>query len=127
MKKRKFRIGIIKEAFGEGLDPIVGKTVMAAVDELKKLGAEVTEISCPQFRYGLPAYYIIAPSEASANLARYDGVKYGFRSDETNNLMEMYTKTRAQGFGAEVKRRIMVGTYTLSATPITLRRRKCGH
>jgi aspartyl-tRNA(Asn)/glutamyl-tRNA(Gln) amidotransferase subunit A len=115
MKKRKFRIGIIKEAFGEGLDPIVGKTVMAAVDELKKLGAEVTEISCPQFRYGLPAYYIIAPSEASANLARYDGVKYGFRSDETNNLMEMYTKTRAQGFGAEVKRRIMVGTYTLSA------------
>jgi aspartyl-tRNA(Asn)/glutamyl-tRNA(Gln) amidotransferase subunit A len=115
LKKRKLRIGIIKETFGEGLDPVVGKAVMAAVDEMKKLGATVKEISCPQFRYGLPTYYIIAPSEASANLARYDGVKYGFRSESAENLMDMYTKTRAEGFGAEVKRRIMIGTYTLSA------------
>ena len=114
-KKRKFRIGIIKETFGEGLDPVVGDAVTEAVNQLKKLGAEVKEISCPQFRYGLPTYYIIAPSEASANLARYDGVKYGFRSEEAGNLLEMYTKTRAEGFGAEVKRRIMIGTYALSA------------
>jgi aspartyl-tRNA(Asn)/glutamyl-tRNA(Gln) amidotransferase subunit A len=115
LKTRKLRIGIIKETFGEGLDPTVGKAVMAAVDELKKLGAKVKEISCPKFRYGLPTYYIIAPSEASANLARYDGVKYGFRKEDAESLMEMYTKTRAEGFGAEVKRRIMIGTYTLSA------------
>ncbi|PSB13516.1 Asp-tRNA(Asn)/Glu-tRNA(Gln) amidotransferase GatCAB subunit A [filamentous cyanobacterium CCP2] len=115
LKKQKLRIGIIKETFGEGLDPVVGQAVMAAVDELKKLGAKVKEISCPKFRYGLPTYYIIAPSEASANLARYDGVKYGFRTEEAESLMDMYTKTRAQGFGAEVKRRIMIGTYTLSA------------
>lgn len=114
-KKRKFRIGIIKETFGEGLDPVVGDAVTEAVNQLKKLGAEVKEISCPQFRYGLPTYYIIAPSEASANLARYDGVKYGFRSEKAGNLLEMYTKTRAEGFGAEVKRRIMIGTYALSA------------
>ena len=115
LKKCKLRIGIIKETFGEGLDPVVGKAVMDAVDQLKKLGAEVQEISCPKFRYGLPTYYIIAPSEASANLARYDGVKYGFRSDDPDNLLNMYCKTRAEGFGAEVKRRIMIGTYALSA------------
>ncbi|WP_088890530.1 Asp-tRNA(Asn)/Glu-tRNA(Gln) amidotransferase subunit GatA [Leptolyngbya ohadii] len=112
---RKFRIGIIKETFGEGLDPVVGDAVNQAVEQLKSLGAEVKEISCPQFRYGLPTYYIIAPSEASANLARYDGVKYGYRTDHPDNLMTMYTQTRAQGFGAEVKRRIMIGTYALSA------------
>jgi aspartyl-tRNA(Asn)/glutamyl-tRNA(Gln) amidotransferase subunit A len=72
-------------------------------------------VSCPRFRYGLPTYYVIAPSEASANLARYDGVKYGFRYPDADNLIEMYQKTRAQGFGAEVKRRIMMGTYVLSA------------
>ncbi|WP_416673843.1 Asp-tRNA(Asn)/Glu-tRNA(Gln) amidotransferase subunit GatA [Egbenema bharatensis] len=115
LKKRKLRIGIIKETFGEGLDPVVGKAVMDAVDQLKKLGAKVKEISCPKFRYGLPTYYIIAPSEASANLARYDGVKYGFRKEDAESLMDMYTQTRAQGFGPEVKRRIMIGTYTLSA------------
>lgn len=112
---RKFRIGIIKETFGEGLDSQVGAAVMAAVDQFKKLGAEVQEISCPQFRYGVPTYYIIAPSEASANLARYDGVKYGFRTPQADNLMDMYTRTRAEGFGPEVKRRIMIGTYALSA------------
>jgi aspartyl-tRNA(Asn)/glutamyl-tRNA(Gln) amidotransferase subunit A len=108
------KIGIIQETFGEGLDPVVDKTVRAAVDQLKALGAEVTTISCPQFRYGLPTYYIIAPSEASSNLARYDGVKYGIRN-ENEDLMSMYTQTRAEGFGDEVKRRIMIGTYALSA------------
>lgn len=98
----------------EGLDPLVVKTVNNAIDQLKALGARVKEISCPCFHYGLPAYYIIAPSEASANLARYDAVKYGIR-EEAENLLEMYTKTRAKGFGPEVKRRIMIGTYALSA------------
>ncbi|MBD1825081.1 Asp-tRNA(Asn)/Glu-tRNA(Gln) amidotransferase subunit GatA [Cyanobacteria bacterium FACHB-DQ100] len=109
------RVGVIKETFGEGLDPEVEKAVNGAIDQLKALGAEVKEISCPRFRYGIAAYYIIAPSEASANLARYDGVKYGARIEEAENLMEMYTRTRSEGFGAEVKRRIMIGTYALSA------------
>ncbi|MGF1521087.1 MAG: Asp-tRNA(Asn)/Glu-tRNA(Gln) amidotransferase subunit GatA [Leptolyngbyaceae cyanobacterium] len=108
------KVGIIQETFGEGLDPVVDQAVKAAIAQFEALGAEVKTLSCPRFRYGLPAYYIIAPSEASSNLARYDGVKYGMRSDE-NNLMSMYTKTRAAGFGAEVKRRIMIGTYALSA------------
>ena len=115
LKSKGLKIGIIKETFGEGLDPVIAQTVQQAIDQLKSLGAEVQEISCPRFRYGLPAYYIIAPSEASANLARYDGVKYGFRTPEAENLLEMYKKTRAAGFGAEVKRRIMLGTYALSA------------
>lgn len=109
------KIGIIKETFGEGLDPTVEKYVNQAIQQFKELGADVREISCPKFRYGLPTYYIIAPSEASANLARYDGVKYGARKADTDDLMTMYTKTRAEGFGAEVKRRIMIGTYVLSA------------
>ncbi|MGB3519589.1 MAG: Asp-tRNA(Asn)/Glu-tRNA(Gln) amidotransferase subunit GatA [Elainellaceae cyanobacterium] len=109
------RVGIIQETFGEGLDPVVAEAVQAAVQQLQAMGAEIVEISCPKFRYGLPTYYIIAPSEASANLARYDGVKYGFRSDQGDNLISMYAKTRAEGFGPEVKRRIMIGTYALSA------------
>lgn len=109
------KVGVINETFGEGLDGVVKETVEAAIAQLKALGAEVQEISCPRFRYGLPTYYIIAPSEASANLARYDGVKYGFRKPDANNLLDMYKTTRAEGFGAEVKRRIMIGTYTLSA------------
>ncbi|MDY7020246.1 MAG: Asp-tRNA(Asn)/Glu-tRNA(Gln) amidotransferase subunit GatA [Cyanobacteriota bacterium] len=113
--KKGLKVGIIKETFGEGLDSVVEKAVSKAVETLKELGAQTQEISCPRFRYGLPTYYIIAPSEASANLARYDGVKYGFRNPDSENLIEMYCKTRAEGFGAEVKRRIMVGTYTLSA------------
>jgi aspartyl-tRNA(Asn)/glutamyl-tRNA(Gln) amidotransferase subunit A len=108
------RIGIINETFGEGLDPVVADAVKKAVEHFVGLGATVKEISCPRFRYGLPTYYVLAPSEASANLARYDGVKYGVRQ-ETENLLSMYTKTRAEGFGAEVKRRIMLGTYALSA------------
>ncbi|UBF27402.1 Asp-tRNA(Asn)/Glu-tRNA(Gln) amidotransferase subunit GatA [Kovacikia minuta CCNUW1] len=109
------KVGVIKETFGEGLDPAVEKAVRAAIDQLKALGAKIVEISCPRFRYGIAAYYIIAPSEASANLARYDGVKYGARVPDADNLMDMYTRTRAAGFGSEVKRRIMIGTYALSA------------
>ncbi len=108
------KVGIITETFGEGLDASVTKAVRKAIAQLEALGAEVKEISCPRFRYGLPAYYIIAPSEASANLARYDAVKYGMRQ-EAENLVDMYTSTRATGFGKEVKRRIMLGTYALSA------------
>lgn len=109
------KVGVITETFGEGLEPEVAKTVHTAIDQLKALGAEIQEISCPRFRYGIAAYYIIAPSEASANLARYDGVKYGSRVTDADNLIEMYSRTRAEGFGSEVKRRIMIGTYALSA------------
>ena len=109
------KVGVIAETFGEGLDGEVKTIVEAAIAQLKELGAEVREVSCPRFRYGLPAYYIIAPSEASSNLARYDAVKYGMRAPEADNLLSMYETTRAAGFGAEVKRRIMLGTYTLSA------------
>ena len=108
------KVGVIKETFGEGLDGVVAATVESAIAKMQELGAQVREISCPRFRYGLPTYYIIAPSEASANLARYDAVKYGIRTD-ADNLLSMYTKTRAKGFGTEVKRRIMLGTYALSA------------
>ena len=109
------KIGVIQETFGEGLDDVVAQAVRQAIEQLQALGAEIQEISCPRFRYGLPTYYILAPSEASANLARYDGVKYGLRETQADNLMSMYTQTRAAGFGAEVKRRIMLGTYALSA------------
>ncbi|MFM2433190.1 MAG: hypothetical protein RLZZ511_4404 [Cyanobacteriota bacterium] len=109
------KIGVIKETFGEGLDSSVADVTQKAIDQLKALGAEIIEVSCPTFRYGIAAYYIIAPSEASANLARYDGVKYGDRIEDAANLLEMYKETRAQGFGPEVKRRIMIGTYALSA------------
>lgn len=113
--RSKLRIGIIKETFGEGLDAVVEQAVTKAIEKLQSLGAEIHVISCPNFRYGLASYYIIAPSEASANLARYDGVKYGWRAPDADNLLSMYKTTRATGFGAEVKRRIMIGTYALSA------------
>jgi len=113
--RSKLKIGVIKETFGQGLDSVVEQAVTKAIAQLQELGAEIHVISCPRFRSGLPSYYIIAPSEASANLARYDGVKYGLRAPDAENLLSMYTHTRATGFGAEVKRRIMVGTYTLSA------------
>ncbi|MFM1841297.1 MAG: hypothetical protein RLZZ490_28, partial [Cyanobacteriota bacterium] len=108
------KVGVITDAFGEGLDDTVNQAVQTAIAQLKDLGATIQEITCPRFRSGIAAYYVIAPSEASANLARYDAVKYGIRED-AGNLMEMYTHTRAKGFGAEVKRRIMLGTYALSA------------
>src|SRR4028118_494135 len=112
--KGQMRIGVIKETFGVGLDSGVKDAVTKAIEQFQQLGAEIQVISCPRFRYGLPTYYIIAPSEASANLARYDGVKYGVRAPNAENLLSMYTKTRAAGFGKEVKRRIMLGTYALS-------------
>ncbi len=113
--KGKLKIGVIKETFGAGLDSEVEAAVEKALTVLQELGAEIQVISCPRFRYGVPTYYIIAPSEASANLARYDGVKYGFRTEDADNLLDMYGQTRARGFGAEVKRRIAIGTYALSA------------
>ncbi|MCH9054608.1 Asp-tRNA(Asn)/Glu-tRNA(Gln) amidotransferase subunit GatA [Synechococcus sp. PCC 6717] len=109
------RVGVIQETVSEGLQPEVKTAIEAALQTLKELGASLQELSCPRFAYGLPTYYIIAPSEASANLARYDGVNFGFRVEGAADLLEMYTQTRAQGFGAEVKRRIMIGTYALSA------------
>lgn len=113
--KGLIRIGVIKETFGAGLDSAVKDAVTKAIEQFQQLGAEIQVVSCPRFRYGLPTYYVIAPSEASANLARYDGVKYGFRSPDSDNLLDMYAKTRSQGFGSEVKRRIAIGTYVLSA------------
>ncbi len=109
------KIGIITETFGTGLNSEVDSAVRGAIAHLESMGAEIQEISCPRFRYGLPTYYIIATSEASANLARYDGVKYGLRDENAENLLNMYCQTREQGFGDEVKRRIMIGTYVLSA------------
>ncbi|MFC1920902.1 Asp-tRNA(Asn)/Glu-tRNA(Gln) amidotransferase subunit GatA [Chloroflexota bacterium] len=109
------RIGIPKEYFVEGMQPEVDKTIQTAIGKLKDLGAEIGEVSLPSTRYALAVYYIIAPSEASANLARYDGVKYGYSYKDTNNMWEAMEKTRQYGFGPEVKRRIMLGTYALSA------------
>ena len=108
------RVGVVREAFGEGVEPGVRASVQRAVDELSNLGAQVGEASLPHADYALSAYYLIAPSEASSNLARYDGVRYGLRVDGSDSV-EMMTKTRGAGFGAEVKRRIMLGTYALSA------------
>ena len=108
------KIGIPREYFIEGIQPAVAAAVRAAVDQLTALGAEIIEISLPHTEYSLPTYYIIAPAEASANLARYDGIRFGAKV-ETGEMWPTYRATRGQGFGAEVKRRIMVGTYVLSA------------
>ena len=108
------RIGLPKEFFGEGLSADVGKAVTVAIDEYKKLGAVVVDISLPNSRLSIPVYYVLAPAEASSNLSRYDGVRYGHRAQEYGNLADMYEKSRSQGFGEEVKRRIMIGTYVLS-------------
>ncbi len=109
------RVGLPKEYFGEGLDPGVAQVVRAAVAELEAQGATVREISLPNTHLAVPAYYVIAPAEASSNLARYDGVRYGYRCEDPKDLLDLYTRSRGEGFGAEVKRRIMVGTYALSA------------
>jgi aspartyl-tRNA(Asn)/glutamyl-tRNA(Gln) amidotransferase subunit A len=109
------RLALPKEYFVEGIDPGVEHAIRAAVVKLQELGAHVEEVSMPHTKYALSTYYIIAPSEASANLARYDGVKYGFSDKEAPNLIEGYFSTRDQGFGREVKRRIMIGTYALSS------------
>ncbi|NUM25515.1 MAG: Asp-tRNA(Asn)/Glu-tRNA(Gln) amidotransferase subunit GatA [Candidatus Buchananbacteria bacterium] len=108
------KIGVPKEYFIDGMDPEVEKTVRKAIDKLKDLGAEMVEVSLPHAMYGLAVYYIIMPSELSSNLARYDGVRYGY-SANAKNLLDNYLETRAQGFGAEIRRRIMLGTYTLSS------------
>ena len=109
------RIGLPKEYFGTGLDARIGEKVMAVVDELKKLGATVKDISLPNMQHAIPAYYVIAPAEASSNLSRFDGVRFGYRCENPANLEDLYKRSRGEGFGAEVKRRIMVGTYALSA------------
>ncbi len=110
------RVGLVTECFDQnGLDPQVKASVLAAADQLKALGAELVELSCPRFNDGIATYYVIAPSEASANLARYDGVKYGYRADDSTSLAAMTARSRAEGFGSEVQRRILIGTYALSA------------
>ena len=108
------KIGLPREYMGEGIDPAVRQAVLKAVDQLKALGAECREVSLPHTEYALAAYYIIAPAEASSNLARYDGVSFGYRG-EGDDIVSMYKKSRSQGFGAEVQRRIMLGTYALSS------------
>ena len=110
------KVGIVRECFeAEGLDPEVKASVMAAAAQLEALGCELVEVSCPRFNDGIATYYVIAPSEASANLARYDGVKYGYRAADAASLAVMTSRSRAEVFGDEVKRRILIGTYALSA------------
>lgn len=109
------RVGVPAEYFGEGLDSEVRSSIESAIDKLRELGAVVVNVSLPHTQYAVPVYYLIATAEASANLARYDGVRYGFRAEEATTLKKMYSRTRDEGFGAEVKRRIMLGTYALSA------------
>jgi len=108
-------IGLPSQFFQDGLDNEIASLVQDAVKEYEKLGATVKDISLPNAQSALPSYYVIAPAEASSNLSRFDGVRYGYRADDYNDLIEMYTKTRSEGFGDEVKRRIMIGTYALSS------------
>src|SRR5580700_1524136 len=112
---RGLKVGVAKEYFGHGLDDEVRHAVESAIDKLKSLGCEVAPVSLPHTPYAIPAYYLIATAEASSNLARYDGVRYSYRAPGVTSLSEMYRRSRDEGFGAEVKRRIMLGTYALSA------------
>jgi aspartyl-tRNA(Asn)/glutamyl-tRNA(Gln) amidotransferase subunit A len=112
---KNLKVGLIKELLGKGTDEGVKKAVLHAADMLKNLGAKVEEVSMPALEYGVPTYYLLATAEASSNLERYDGVKYGLRSKGSDDLLSMYYNTRSEGFGPEVKRRIMLGTYALSA------------
>lgn len=109
------KVGVIKELMTEGNSPCVQKALQNAIETYKKLGCEIVEVSLKKLKYSIGIYYILATAECSSNLARFDGVKYGYRTANPENLMEMYTKTRAEGFGPEVKRRIMLGTYALSS------------
>lgn len=109
------KIGVAKEYFGEGLDADVRSAIEAAIEKLANLGCEIVEVSLPHTKYAIPAYYLVATAEASSNLARFDGVRYGFRAKAVSSLSDMYRRSRDQGFGPEVKRRIMLGTYALSA------------
>jgi aspartyl-tRNA(Asn)/glutamyl-tRNA(Gln) amidotransferase subunit A len=108
-------IGLPKEYFGQGLDSQVHKAIDAAVKQYQALGAKVVDISLPNASLSVPTYYVIAPSECSSNLSRFDGVRYGYRCEAPKDLEDFYTRTRSEGFGPEVKRRIMIGTYALSA------------
>jgi aspartyl-tRNA(Asn)/glutamyl-tRNA(Gln) amidotransferase subunit A len=114
-RKGPWKLGIAKEYFAEGLDPEVGAAVQAAIDAYKKLGCEIREISLPHTKYAVGVYYIIATAECSSNLARYDGIRYGHRSKDATDALDIYFKSRAEGFGPEVKRRIILGTYVLSS------------
>lgn len=109
------RIGLPKEFFGEGLDPAIGSVIDEAIAEYRKLGAQVKEVSLPNMHLSAPAYYVVAPAECSSNLARFDGVRFGYRCKEPKDLHDLYMRSRGEGFGAEVKRRILIGTYALSA------------
>ena len=112
---RGLKIGMPREYFADGLDPEVRKSVLDAVNNLKTMGAEIKEVTLPHTSYAVATYYIIAPSEAASNLARFDGVRYGHRAQNVKSLSELYEKSRGEGFGPEVKRRIMLGTYALSS------------
>jgi aspartyl-tRNA(Asn)/glutamyl-tRNA(Gln) amidotransferase subunit A len=109
------RIGLVQEYFDAGLDPAVAQSVRDAVEEYRRLGAEVVEVSLPNSALAVPTYYVVAPAECSSNLSRFDGVRYGYRCAQPRDLEDLYKRSRAEGFGAEVKRRIMIGTYALSA------------
>ena len=109
------KVGVIKELMSDGLSEDVQKALERAIEDYKKLGAEIVEISLPHLKYSIGIYYILATAECSSNLARFDGVRYGYRTPDAKNLLELYTKSRAEGFGPEVKRRIMLGTYALSS------------
>ena len=108
------RVGLPKEYFGDGLSSDVRQAVEAAIDQFKKMGAECVAVTLPKTELSIPVYYVIAPAEASSNLSRFDGVRYGHRADKYDDLIDMYKRSRSEGFGAEVKRRIMIGTYVLS-------------
>jgi aspartyl-tRNA(Asn)/glutamyl-tRNA(Gln) amidotransferase subunit A len=108
------RIGLPREFFAEGMAPDVAKAIDEAIAQYRKLGCETVEVSLPNMKLSVPVYYVLAPAEASSNLSRFDGVRYGYRAPEYTDLLDMYKKSRAQGFGAEVKRRILIGTYVLS-------------
>ena len=109
------KIGLPKEYFSDGLEAGTAEVVQAAIREYEKLGAKIVEISLPNSALAIPTYYVIAPAECSSNLSRFDGVRYGYRSDNVTDLESLYVNSRGEGFGAEVKRRIMIGTYVLSA------------
>ena len=109
------RIGVVKEQFGDGLDPDVGKLVEEAILDLERLGATLLDVSLPNSALSIPAYYVVAPAEASSNLSRYDGVRFGHRATHPVDIEDLYKRSRSEGFGDEVKRRIMIGTYVLSA------------
>jgi len=115
LDKKPLRVGVLKELDGEGMQPEVAESFQKSLEAFKAMGAEIQTISIPSVKYAIASYYILATAEASSNLARFDGVRYGFRAEDAQNITELYTKTRAQGFGPEVKRRIILGTFCLSS------------